>query len=256
MRNLSKKEIYNSTTKWLSNNIYIPKILTNRFRTESEIVDRNTLPSQFDNINTLFEIIKNRLNDFKNILSANEEAIDRNRLNIEELESSKNNKIRFSAYSEIFSNPENPENPILQKSIEVNTAQVEGIIADEDSGIVFTEHLSDGKSSIKIALEDSKINGIKFVSDSSVKINWNNHIKAYEILQNDIFQYNSEQQETEITITHNLGTRALDIKVFKFDPQDIELRYPIMVGMEYPSDNQVKIFLTSPQFISVLITRI
>ena len=109
---------------------------------------------------------------------------------------------------------------------------------------------------IKINIDDTKIDGIKFITDSSVKINWNEQKKAYEILQNDIFQYDSAEAESEIVINHNLGTRALDIKTFKFDPFDLELKVPIVTGMEYPSDNQVRIYLTSAQFISVLITRI
>ena len=97
---------------------------------------------------------------------------------------------------------------------------------------------------------------IKFVSDSSVKIVWNPDLKAYEVEQNDIFRYDSEEPEDIITIQHNLATRALDIKVFKFDPSDIDLRYPIVPGMEYPSDNQVKIYLTQKELISVIISRI
>lgn len=250
-KNVFKKSLYS-----LSNTIKIPLILTNQFRNESEALARNTMPSKFDSLDVFLSILKNRLVDIKNILSANQDAIDRNSIRIDELDSKKNNKISFLAYSDLYTNPDEIMNPVLKNSLGVNTKHVGGIIADEDSGIEFTEHIEDDVSYIKVNLEDSKINGIKFVTDSSVKINWNEQLKAYEVLQNDIFQYDSPSPESEITITHNLGTRALDIKVFKFDPQDVELRYPIMVGMEYPSDNQVKIFLTSPQYISVLITRI
>lgn len=250
------KEIHKKSLKWLSNRIHIPKFIVNQFRTTEEAEARNLMPSQFDNLDTVFSILKSRLVDIKNILSANQDAIDRNSIRIDELDSKKNNKISFLAYSDLYTNPDEISNPVLKKSLDVNTKHVGGIIADEDSGIEFTEHVENDVSYIKVNLEDSKINGIKFVTDSSVKINWNEQLKAYEVLQNDIFQYDSQSPESEITITHNLGTRALDIKVFKFDPQDIELRYPIMVGMEYPSDNQVKIFLTSSQYISVLITRI
>lgn len=250
------KDIHKKAGNWLSNKIHIPKFIVNRFRTEEEATARNLQPSQFDNLDTLFSILKNRLTDIKNILSANQDAIDRNSIKIVELDSKKNNKISFLAYSDLYTNPDEISNPVLKKTLGVNTQHVGGIIADEDSGIEFTEHIENDVSFIKVNLEDSKINGIKFISDSSVKINWNEQLKAYEVLQNDIFQYDSPSPEKEITINHNLGTRALDIKTFKFDPQDIELKTPIVTGMEYPSDNQVKIYLTSAQYISVLITRI
>lgn len=250
------KEIKSKSLKWLSNKIHIPIFIVNQFRTSDEVAARKLQPSQFDNLDTVFSILKSRLVDIKNILSANQEAIDRNSIKIDEVDSKKNNKISFLAYSDLYTNTKEISNPILKKSLDVNSKHVGGIIADEDSGIEFTEHIEEEVSYIKVNIEDSKINGIKFVTESSVKIAWNQQLKAYEILQNDIYQYDSPSPESTITINHNLGTRALDIKTFKFDPQDIELKYPIVTGIEYPSDNQVKIYLTSPQYISVLITRI
>lgn len=253
---LNTKNVFKNSLYTLSNKIKIPLILTNQFRNESEVLVRNTMPSKFDSLDVFLSILKNRLVDIKNILSANQDAIDRNSIEIDDLKTGKNNKISFFAYSESYTNPDNPANPILKKSLGVNTKHINGIIADEDSGIEFTEQVIGDNGFIKINIDDTKIDGIKFITDSSVKINWNKQKKAYEILQNDIFQYDSAEAESEIIINHNLGTRALDIKTFKFDPFDLELKIPIVTGMEYPSDNQVRIYLTSAQFISVLITRI
>lgn len=241
----------------LSANIHIPKLITDRFRTQSEVEERLLNPDRFDSLDVFFEILKNRFLDIKNSLSAIDNAIDRNNLRIDELEIKKNNKISFLSHSIDYTNPDSTIiNDVLKQSLTVNTDQVVGVIAEEDSGIVFTEIKEDDKNFIKIDLDDSKINGIKFISEASVQVQWNPRLNAYEILQNDIFQYNSIEPETEITINHNLGTRGLDIKMFKLDPNDVELRYPISTGIEYPNDDQVKIYLTSPQLISVLITRL
>lgn len=250
-------------TKNLTNisvNLKVPKIISNIFRTQTELDARNLLPSKFDTLDEVFEILRLRFLDIKNSLSDINKAIDRNNLRIDELDTKKNDKISFSAYSDNYTNPD-PKltNIVLKKSIIVNDNEVIGVIADENQGIEFTEHLDTGipgKSFIKIGIDDSKLDGINFITSSSVKIEWNAKAKAYEILQNDSFVYHSAQPEKEITINHNLGTVALDVKIFKYDPKDLELRYPIMPGIEYPSNNQVKIYLTSNQLVSVLITRI
>lgn len=242
----------------ISKNILIPRVFLDPLRTPLEIIsrkDNTTLSKNFDSLETLLTILQARFSEIKNIISDIEIEIDRNSINIEELKETKNNKIMFSAYSDNYTSTKTYENPILKKTLDIS-GHVEGVIADEDSGVQFEEHIENGKSYIKVNIDDSKLNGITFVSDSSVKINWNPLLKAYEIEQNDIFRYDSAQPEDTITIQHNLSTRALDIKIFKLDPHDIELRYPIVPGIEYSSDNQIKIHLTSKQLISVLIARI
>lgn len=241
----------------LSSNIKIPRYLTDKFRNTEETSLRALSPAKFDSLNDFMYLLKARFIDIKNSLSDINAAIDRNNLRIDELDKKKNNKINFLAYSKNFSNPDTEvKNPVLKNSIDVSQNEVVGVISDEDSGIEFTEHQELDKTFIKINIDDSKIDGIKFVTSSSVKINWNAQIGAYEILQNDIFRYDSEVPESEIIINHNLGTRALDVKVFKFLPHDTDLKYPIVPGMEYPSDNQIRIYLTNKQLISVLISRI
>lgn len=253
---------FSKTPKVLSKNVFIPRVFLDVLRTEEEAIQRKqlgingSLSKNFDNVEILITLIKSRLLDIKNIISDMKNDMDRYSIKIDELDEKKNNKIMFSAYSDNYTNTKDVQNPILKKSLEVNTNQVEGIIADEDSGIEFTEHVENGISYIKINLEDSKIDGLKFVSDSSVKINWNPNIKAYEVEQNDIFRYDSSEAEDNIIINHNLSSRALDVKVFRYDPADIDLKYPIMVGMEYPSDNQIRLYLTNKQYVSVLISRI
>jgi hypothetical protein len=237
--------------------IYIPKDILNTLRTPDEIIERenNTTKSKiFDNLNDLILIINKKFQNIKNIFFDMEKAIDRNSIKIDELFENKNNKIMFSSYSSEFSN-DNETGEILSKTISIGE-NLDHLIINKDSGIEITKHVEDNKNFIKFDLDGSKIKDINFVSDSSVKISWNENLKAYEIEQNDIFRYDSEEPEDIITIQHNLSTRALDIKVFKYDPTDIDLKYPIVPGMEYPSDNQVKIYLTQKELISVIISRI
>lgn len=243
----------------VSKNILIPKFLVNLFRTPEQraVRELNNL-TKFDNFDILLGLLSERLIELKNSIFDIKKDIDRNSIRIEELENSKNNKISFLEYSDKFSNPDFNEtgSQVLKHSIPVNTKQVEGFISNSDNGLELTETVIGEKSYIRINLDDSKIDGINFISSSSVKVKWNDKAQAYELLQNDIFQYDSEKPEKEIIINHNLGTRALDVKVFKFIPTDVELKYPIVPGIEYPSDNQVIIHLTCDELISVLISRI
>ena len=247
----------NSIPKIVSRNVFIPRIIVDLLRTEQEVINRKNdenLSKNFDNIETIFPIIRDRIQEIKNIISDMEMEIDRNSNKIEELDDAKNNKILFSAYSENYT-IENVSDELLKHTLNISN-HVEGLIADEDSGVQFNNYTIGDKSYIKVNIDDSKLDGITFVSDSSVKIVWNETLKAYEIEQNDIFRYDSSEPEDTIIINHNLSTRALDIKIFKLDPTDIDLKYPIVPGIEYPSDNQIKIYLTSKQLISVLIARI
>lgn len=251
---------YSRITKQLNNlssNVKIPKIVLDIFRTTDERNARLTNASKFDTLDEFFTILQSRFIDIKNSLSDINKAIDRNNLRIEELDIKKNNKINFLAYSKNYTNPDqNIKNPVLKKSLDVSTNEVVGVVADEDSGIEFTEHQEADKTFIKMNVDGSKIDGIKFITSSSVKINWNEQAGAYEVLQNDILRYDSATPEDTITINHNLNTRALDVKVFKLIPTDIDLKYIIAPGIEYPSDNQIKIYLTNKQLISVIISRI
>lgn len=248
------------STNISSTKVLIPRTVLNLLRSEEEsnqrIIDGNDgkKSKNFDNLNDLVNLLQNKFLSIKNIFFDMEKTIDRNSIKIDELGESKNNKIMFSAYSKEFSNPSFSD-PILKNTIPV-TEHSEGIIANEDSGLEISNHLENGKNFIKLEIDGSKIDGINFVSDSSVKIKWNSALNAYELEQNDIFRYDSEEPEDEISIKHNLSTRALDVKVFKLNPDDIDLKYPIIPGMEYPSDNEIKIYLTRKELISVIISRI
>jgi hypothetical protein len=68
---------------------------------------------------------------------------------------------------------------------------------------------------------------INFIAsdNSPIKISWDESIRAYKVEQNDILVYQSSQPETEIIIDHNLGTRGLDVKVFKILDNDLDMKF-------------------------------
>lgn len=250
MKNLNTDDKYNVFHK-LGNSIYIPKIFTNLFRSDEELISSTN--KGFDNLNTTFTLIAKKLKILNNSINENKETLDRYGNIIE----NKNNKIDFYAYSEQF--PENGKsNQFLNKSLEVSTGNIEGFIADEDSGIEINEIIEDDKNYIKLNFDDSKLKGIKFhsASNSSIRIIWDDNIQGYKVEQNTLIVYESSEPETEIIIDHNLGTKAIDVKTFKILANDVDLRYPIVPGIEFPSDNQVRLYLTEPRIVHVLISRL
>ena len=238
----------------LSINIKIPKLITDLFRSEAEYNNRLSNSAKLDTLDDFITILKTRFTEIQKSLFDINNAIDRNNLKIDELEKAKNNKISFLSYSENFTSLEQTDNNVLKHSIPVTKESgVDGLIADEDSGIEFSEVIDNNKKYIKINVNGSKQHDISFISSGSVNIEYNETLKAYEVTQSNILQYTSIQPESEILVTHNLGTYGIDIKVFRIDENNSELKYPIMTGIEYLNEDQFKIYLTSPQLIAILI---
>ena len=271
-----------SRFKKLSDTISVPKLITNLFRSEEELEElRNReenlgnplkINNGFDNLTTLFVLFYNKIIKLTNIINDNQESINRNSIKIDK----KNDKINFYSASDTF--PENPEftnssNPLLKKLIKVNSdpqdpeteiIDTTGIIVDEDSGLelieIKTTNISTGKEEkfVKLNFDLNLLKTINFITsdNSPVKISWDESIKGYKVEQNDILVYESSEPETEIIIDHNLGTRGLDVKVFKILDNDLDMKYQIQTGIEYPSDNQVRIYLCSPLKVHVVISRL
>lgn len=242
----------------LSNIIRVPKFISDRF-VDGTPESKATLP-KLANINTVFGNIykqfKKHLTLIKqneNLINDNKEAIDRNKLEIDK----KNNKINFLSFSESF--VENPDfaNPILKRTIlENETGQIEGIIFDEDSGLESSVITEANKNYLKLNIDENLLKSLQFSSTGSVKIAWDETSQTYKIEQADTLIYTSQNPEKEIILDHNLHSRAIDVKVFKILENDVDLKYPIVPGIEYPSDNQIRIYLTEAQRIQVLITRL
>ncbi len=244
--------------KKLSDRVLVPRFISNLFRSPEDKATLGEKPNTgFDSLSTVLALINNKIIIMQNIINDNTEAINRNKNKIE----TKNDKINFLSFSKNY--PDNPDyktnnNIFLKKTLPVNTDMVSGIIADEDSGIEIVEIKEDGKNLIKFNFDENKIKNIKFISsnNSSVKIVWDEQAGGFRVEQNTILLYESSQAETEIIIDHNLGTKAIDVKVFKILNNDIDLKYPIVPGMEFPSDNQVRVYLTTPLKVHVLISRL
>lgn len=252
MKNTNLK--YNIFRK-LGNSIYIPKIISNLLRDESELanIPLNERNKGFDNLNIIISLINKKIININNSINENKSTLDRYGNIIDK----KNNKITFLAYSDQY--PENSSsNQFLKKSLNISTGHIEGIIADEDSGIEINEIIENDKNFIKFNFDDSKLKGLKFhsASNSSIRIIWSDEVNGYVVEQNTLLVYESSEAETEIIIDHNLGTKAIDIKTFKLLRNDVDLKYPIEPGIEFPSDNQIRLYLTEPLFVHVLISRL
>ena len=242
----------------LGNTVWIPKFISDRFingtpESKASLPKLSNINTVFGNIYKQFKyqlsiIIKN-----ENLINDNREAIDRNILEIEK----KNNKINFLSFSDTFAQNANYTNPILKQTIIENPDdQIEGIIIDEDSGLESVVITEADKSYIKLNIDENLLKSLVFTSTGSVKISWDETSKSYKIEQSDTLIYTSLNPEKEIILDHNLNSRAIDVKVFKLLDNDVDLKYPIVPGLEYPSDNQVRIYLTEAIKIQVLITRI
>lgn len=242
----------------LSNTIKVPKFISDRF-VSGTVESKASLP-KLANLNTVFGNIykqfKNQLNliiQNQNLINDNAEAIDRNKLEIEK----KNNIINFLSFSDTFTENANHTNPILKKTILENPDdQITGIIIDEDSGLESSIITEADKSYIKLNIDENLLKSLVFTSTGSVKVSWDETSKSYKIEQADTLIYTSQNPEKEIILDHNLNSRAIDVKAFKLLDNDVDLKYPIVPGIEYPSDNQVRIYLTEAQRIQVLITRL
>lgn len=244
--------------KKLSDKVLIPRFISNLFRTDEDKLLLGEKPNKgFDSLSVVFALLNNKIIKLQNIINDNTDAINRNKIKID----TKNDKINFLSFSKNY--PENEEfqtssNIFLKNTLPVNTGMVSGIISDEDSGIEIVEIKEAGKNFIKLNFDENKIKDIKFISSntSSVKIVWDEANGGFRVEQNTILLYESTKKETEIIIDHNLGTKAIDIKTFKILNNDVDLKYPIVPGLEFPSDNQVRIYLTEPLMVHVLISRL
>lgn len=242
---------------FLSNIIKVPKFISDRFVEGTEESKINlpkleSLNTVFGHIYLQFQKYKLLISQIQNLIKDNTAAIDRN---IKEIEK-KNNKIDFMSYSENFVHDSPHTNPILKHTVTDASGDVTGVIFDEDSGLESVLIQEGDRNFIKINWDETILEKLKFTSSGSVKISWDAETGSYLIEQNDTLLYTSQAKETEIVLDHNLGTRALDVKTFKLVDNDLDLKTPIHPGIEYPSDNQVRIYLTEAIKIQVLITRI
>lgn len=71
----------------------------------------------------------------------------------------------------------------------------------------------------------------------------------------DSIFYESQEEELDIIIDHNFGTRNLNIQVFNIVSYEVDLKYPTYPNIEYPSDNQIKIYLSEPRRVHVVISK-
>ena len=172
----------------------------------------------------------------------------------------KNKIIGFFSYStknvnqnlDITQNLTTDEINTLRKSSGLNLKedqqQVQNVTFNEDVGlitsIINSPNNSYGKT-LYLTLDKQKVFPFRIEKNSPIKITFDptKNDGEFVIGMSDSLFYESQEEETDIVIDHNFGTRNLNIQVFNIVGGEVDLKYPTYPNMEFPSDNQIKLFL-------------
>jgi len=152
----------------------------------------------------------------------------------------------------------------LRKSRSLNLKedqhQVQNIAFNEDVGlitsIINSPNNSYGKT-LYLTLDKQKVFPFRIEKNSPIKITFDptKNDGEFVIGMSDSMFYESQEEELDIIIDHNFGTRNLNIQVFNIVSNEVDLKYPTYPNIEYPSDNQIKIYLSEPRRVHVVISK-
>ena len=138
--------------------------------------------------------------------------------------------------------------------------QVQNVIFNEDVGlitsIINSPNNSYGKT-LYLTLDKQKVFPFRIEKNSPIKITFDptKNDGEFVIGMSDSIFYESQEEELDIVIDHNFGTRNLNIQVFNIVSNEVDLKYPTYPNIEYPSDNQIKIYLSEPRRVHVVISK-
>ena len=138
--------------------------------------------------------------------------------------------------------------------------QVQNVTFNEDVGlitsIINSPNNSYGKT-LYITLDKQKVFPFRIEKNSPIKITFDptKNDGEFVIGMSDSIFYESQEEELDIVIDHNFGTRNLNIQVFNIVSNEVDLKYPTYPNIEYPSDNQIKIYLSEPRRVHVVISK-
>ena len=138
--------------------------------------------------------------------------------------------------------------------------QVQNVTFNEDVGlitsIINSPNNSYGKT-LYITLDKQKVFPFRIEKNSPIKITFDptKNDGEFVIGKSDSMFYESQEEELDIIIDHNFGTRNLNIQVFNIVSNEVDLKYPTYPNIEYPSDNQIKIYLSEPRRVHVVISK-
>ena len=184
----------------------------------------------------------------------------------------KNKIIGFFSYStknvnqnlDITQNLTTDEINTLRKSRGLNLKedqqQVQNVTFNEDVGlitsIINSPNNSYGKT-LYLTLDKQKVFPFRIEKNSPIKITFDptKNDGEFVIGMSDSIFYESQEEELDIVIDHNFGTRNLNIQVFNIVSNEVDLKYPTYPNIEYPSDNQIKIYLSEPRRVHVVISK-
>ena len=230
-----------------------PEIKKLRFFSLGEYFDSLSIWLQISTIETA-NTIQNNLTEVLNLLKT------------------KNKIIGFFSHSsknvnqnlEISQNLTVNEINTLRKSRSLNLKedqqQVQNVTFNEDVGlitsIINSPNNSYGKT-IYITLDKQKVFPFRIEKNSPIKITFDptKNDGEFVIGMSDSMFYESQEEELDIIIDHNFGTRNLNIQVFNIVSNEVDLKYPTYPNIEYPSDNQIKIYLSEPRRVHVVISK-
>lgn len=152
----------------------------------------------------------------------------------------------------------------LRKSRSLNLKedqqQVQNVTFNEDVGlitsIINSPNNSYGKT-LYLTLDKQKVFPFRIEKNSPIKITFDptKNDGEFVIGMSDSMFYESQEEELDIIIDHNFGTRNLNIQVFNIVSNEVDLKYPTYPNIEYPSDNQIKIYLSEPRRVHVVISK-
>ena len=217
-----------------------PEIKKSRFFSLGEYFDSLSIWLQISTIETS-TIIQNNLTEVLNLLKT------------------KNKIIGFFSHSsknvnqnlEISQNLTVNEINTLRKSRSLNLKeeqhQVQNVTFNEDVGlitsIINSPNNSYGKT-LYLTLDKQKVFPFRIEKNSPIKITFDptKNDGEFVIGMSDSIFYESQEEELDIIIDHNFGTRNLNIQVFNIVSNEVDLKYPTYPNIEYPSDNQIKVY--------------
>ena len=230
-----------------------PEIKKLRFFSLGEYFDSLSIWLQISTIETS-NIIQNNLTEVLNALKT------------------KNKIIGFFSHStknvnqnlDITQNLTTDEINTLRKSRGLNLKedqqQVQNVTFNEDVGlitsIINSPNNSYGKT-LYLTLDKQKVFPFRIEKNSPIKITFDptKNDGEFVIGMSDSMFYESQEEELDIIIDHNFGTRNLNIQVFNIVSNEVDLKYPTYPNIEYPSDNQIKIYLSEPRRVHVVISK-
>ena len=230
-----------------------PEIKKSRFFSLGEYFDSLSIWLQISTIETT-NTIQSNLTEVLNLLKT------------------KNKIIGFFSHSsknvnqnlDITQNLTTDEINTLRKSRGLNLKedqqQVQNVTFNEDVGlitsIINSPNNSYGKT-LYLTLDKQKVFPFRIEKNSPIKITFDptKNDGEFVIGMSDSMFYESQEEELDIIIDHNFGTRNLNIQVFNIVSNEVDLKYPTYPNIEYPSDNQIKIYLSEPRRVHVVISK-